>query len=212
MVNIRKNNKSPTNFLIIGKRGCCANCLIDEMIYEFKKSNIVDKIHVYTHGFCELDIKSLSELYLDDITIKYKVNHKLDYDYFNNMVKEQSKPDSKPLLLVFDDVISISEPNSKIIKNIIKCAYNYKIYIIMSMQFAIKRFVNFDFCMVFQENFHSNLKRLYEFYFGTIGRFNLFNDIMKKYCKNNQILIIDIFSDNEKIENKIFSYTVKNRN
>lgn len=208
LVNNKKNHITPTNFLIIGKRSSRANYLIDEIILEFKKSNVVDKVNIYSSKFCELDIKTFSDLYPNDIFIKYRDN-KLDYDYLNILLENQSKPDSTPLLLIFDDIITSREVNSKIIDNMIKYAYHYKLYIIMYMQYPMKQFNNFDFCMVYQEDFHSNLKRLYEYYFSSIGRFNLFNEIMKKYCSDNKILIINNFSDNDKIEDKLFEYNVK---
>jgi hypothetical protein len=200
----------PTTFVLIGKRGVGKTHLIKEIILKLKNSNIVDNVMIYSYQTSRIEYIPI--LQPNQIN---KITDKIDGEDIEKILENQSKPDAKPLLLVLDDVIydnsmlNKSKPFQKMLMN----SRLYKIYIVLSMQYPLgippEIRTNFDFVFVFQDDFISNRKRIYDYYFGIIPQYKIFDKIMGEVCRDYGILTINNFSHSSNFEEKINWYKAK---
>ena len=198
------------NLLIIGIRSSGKTNLVKEFILRFKKENIIDNLLIFTYqSNIESYIQILEKNQISKIKTKFEIN---DID---KILEFQSKPDAKPMLLVLDDIIYSNinkygyNHDNKLFKLLINSRH-YKIFIIITMQYPIvlspQYRTNFDLIFVFNDDFIGNRKRLYEYYFGIITQFKMFNKLMSEYCKNYGILVYKNYDTSNLLKNKVFWY------
>jgi hypothetical protein len=204
----RDNFHKSSHFLIIGKRASGKTHLVKEISLLLKNNNIIENIIFFSNP-------SSANEYISILKPNQfnKIKNNLESDDIEKILEFQSHNLTKPLLLVFDDVIY---NNSFLHKNkyffeLMCNARNYNIYTIFTMQYPLGLYpeirVNFDFIFIFQDNFISTRKRIYDYYFGIIPQFKLFDKIMSEYCENYGIMVLDNFhNDNNSFEENVMHY------
>ena len=146
-----------------------------------------------------------------------KIKNVFDIDDIKKILESQSKPNAKRLLLILDDVLhSTLLLNNKLFLDMIANSRHYNIYTIITMQYPLgitpELRVNFGFVFIFQDNFISNKKRIYEHYFGMFSQFKLFDKIMSEYCEDYGILVADNLNHSTSFEDKVKWYKSVNVN
>jgi hypothetical protein len=206
-VSQKDNFHKPNVFCIIGKRGVGKTQLAKEILLVLKNNNIVENVILFANLSNANEYNGI--LLQDQIN---KIKNELKSGNIEQILKFQSNNITKPLLLIFDDVIyskALLQAN-KAFYELIYNARHYNIYTIFTIQYPLhlppEIRVNIDFIFVFEDNFISSRKRIYEYYFGIIPQFKLFDKIMSEYCKNYGILVIDNFPNNNLFENKVMYY------
>lgn len=100
-------------------------------------------------------------------------------DLFKDCKAKKTKP-----LVIFDNVINnIKFYKSKELMDLFFNARNYGITLIATMEYPLgitpDLRLNFDYVITAQENFHSNIQRLYEHYFGFYTSLNIFKEVLE---------------------------------
>ncbi len=156
--------------LIIGKRASGKTTLAKNIASKLNVGSTIIFTHNKSnndHGFKNIDL--VSEY--DSMKLK-------------EIYEKQKSPESKPVLIVFDDSIySNTINNDNNFKQIILNGRHNKIHTIVITQYALgfspEIRTNFDLIFVFKDNNISNIKRLYEYYFGVLPKFKIFDTLMK---------------------------------
>jgi hypothetical protein len=173
LVNSDVNYQYNKHYLIIGKRATGKTNFIINNIYS-KISNEIDNIYIFTASHNYKYYEKITDLFYDikDVNL-----------VLGDLIKEYKNKKTKTLV-IFDNVIN----NIKFYKNneLMELFYNarhYEITLIATMEYPLgitpDLRLNFDYVITAQENFHSNIQRLYEHYFGFYQTLNIFKEVLE---------------------------------
>lgn len=190
------------NYLIIGKRACGKSYLVKNIILQINKKFPSNKYILFTSINQYSDIFSNCEKI---ITSNYKEELTKLYNY---IINEKEKGDISTYTIIIDDIYE----QLQIFEQIILNGRHYNINIIMCQNFpqTMKPLLrcNFDTIMIFKDDFIDNKKRLYEYYFGVIPTFKIFNQIMEKI--DYKCLVFESNSNDNSLCSKVKFYLANN--
>lgn len=206
---LKENVNKPANFLILGKRSVGKTFLVKDLI--LKMNQIIDNIIIFSHPNNTIDYSPIIKP--EDLS---KIISPFDNKYIENIIEERFKPNlpnSTKLLIIFDNVL-YSKKDFSILEKLLINARHYNIYTIITMQYPLgfppEIRTCFDLVFVFQENFESNRKRIYEHYFGLIPTYDIFVKILNQICENYTCLVVNYFGMTLKLKDKLFWYKAQN--
>ena len=170
--NLNKLMNGYFSCLIIGKRQSGKTTLIKNIV------DVVNKNQTYNILFSE-----------DKNTLD-----------ISDIIQKQSVPDAKPLLLIIDDCNIYNLHYNIAFTSFFTNLHHYKISIIIATQnpkgLKVEERVNITHIFAFKENNISDLKRLYECFFGFIPNFKIFNYLNKKMNMYQCLVAENFFNDN----------------
>ena len=200
----RDHFHKPTNILIIGKRATGKSWLIKDLTLKIILTEPTSEIVIFHHD---------PQVYANFAHPISNIITGLDSTHIDKILKKQSEPGAKPLIVIIDDAVHKipSNKKSRLVEMILN-ARHYNIYVLIAIQFPIKLKaeirINFDFVFVFKEEFISNAKRLHEHYFGFNPSFKQTLSLLKGISGDYGCLAIDNFSNTNNYEDKIQYYKV----
>ena len=164
------------NILIIGNREMGKTHMVKHIANRLVATNTVKDIIVISNPG---DVKQYNQM--PNVINIYQV---YETSYMEALVKSQSEPDAKPILIIFDDVLLPNKINNNdIFKSIILNGRHKKISTIVTVQFPISLSpvirTNFDNVLIFYDCTISNVKKAYDHYGGFYPTFDLFNTIIR---------------------------------
>jgi hypothetical protein len=199
------NELSFGSFLIIGKREVGKTTMIKNLITNMMSKNIIKNTIIFS---------SNNKNYDDVVLNNDNIYNELKKQDLKNIINIQNEKNSKSLLLIIDDVmINKKILSSKSFMNIMTNLQSLKITLILTLQFPMAMSSelrnNFNYFCVFNDDYISNMKRLYEYYFGLLPLFSTFNTIMKQLNEYECLMLINNQSKYE-INDKLTYYKVNN--
>lgn len=168
------------NILIIGKRASGKSHMVKYLANQLIATNTVQSIIIITNPTNDYTgFKNVQSIYFE-----------CKQEYLKQIIETQSEPDSKPILIIFDDVLFTKKVNNNdLFKQIILNGRHFKISTIVTIQFPIglnpEIRTNFDNVLMFYDDCISNHKSAWNQYFGMIPTFVQFNSMMKNLKLNN---------------------------
>ena len=204
---ILKSSSQTNSYLIIGKRDCGKTYLIKNIISQYAENDLIGDVYIFTHNNNNFDDIVNDNKYIVQINNINELNGYLEKIISNQVILiNNNEKNIKNTLIIFDDVWFI---NSKKINDIIKNMRHYKIKFICSIQFPIKFSpeirCSFDYVCCFKDAVLSNLKRMYEHYFGLIP-FKTFQEIMYMLNSYNCLIVSQCNYTSSDITKKLFRY------
>ena len=200
-------DKGPPTIVIIGGRGTGKTYLVRDLMYYFRRipaGMIITGSEASSEAFSEFFPKSFI---FDDI----------DLERIENIVANQRKLRKKKTegdyssLLLFDDCgFDKSMVKKKIIKGIFMNGRNWRILLIMTLQYAkdippdLRS--NVDYVFILREPVIETRKKLWKEYAGIIPTFDAFNEAMNVCTEDRGALVIDKTTTSNKIEDNVFWY------
>lgn len=188
--------------LIVGERGVGKTTLAKDIASKIISIHNIETNVLFTYNIWKNEYEN--------------VNTISEYNTMNlrEIIKEQEKPNSKPVLIIFDECFPSNEMNDdKNIKKIILNAKLFKIFSIiithphhMKMKPSLR--INMDLVFVFKDD--ANRKKIYEYFFGMLPNFNIFNSIMSS-LRDYECLVVDNLHEiytNYKLTDKLGRYIV----
>ena len=177
------NKENYRNLLIIGKRKAGKTSTIKHFIENF----------VSIHGdYCKVVIFSQKKQEYENIITNIDDVYNELFDNLLNSLYESQKNKKEQMLLIIDDSVFINNKLSDSLVNILKNKDDYKIKTIIANQFhlSLKPHVrlNFDTVIVFKDDNTSNIKRMYEHYFGCVPSYSAFNAIISSLERHTAII------------------------
>lgn len=170
------------NILIIGKRESGKTHMVKHLANKLIYTNTVESVIVISWPTNDYsDIKNIKNIYQE-----YKKN------ILDEIIKFQTEPESKPLLIIFDDVLySTKINNDDVFKNLMLNGRNlFKISTIITSQIPINFCPiirnNFSNVLMFYDFYHSNIKKAYENYYSIFPKFNQFNSLIHTLNSKNK--------------------------
>lgn len=200
-------DKGPPTIVLVGGRGTGKTYLVRDLMYYFRRipaGMIITGSEASTEAFSEFFPKSFI---FDDI----------DLERIENVVSNQRKLRKKKTegdyssLLLFDDCgFDKSMVKKKIIKGIFMNGRNWKILLIMTIQYCKDippdLRANVDYVFILREPNMEVRKKLWKEYAGIIPTFDAFNEAMNVCTEDRGALVIDKTSTSNKIEENVFWY------
>jgi len=173
LVNSDVNFQNNKHYLIIGKRTSGKTNFIINNIYS-KISNEIDNIYIFTASHNYKFYEKITDLFYD-----IKDLNLILCDLFKEYKDKKTKT-----LVIFDNVINnIKFYKSNELMELFYNARHYEITLIATMEYPLgitpDLQLNFDYVITAQENFHSNIQRLYEDYFGFYPTLNIFKKVLE---------------------------------
>ena len=189
---------------ITGKRSQGKTFLTKEIMRKMIECHNIDSITVFTNIANDYSEFNHSNIYME-----------YDSKVFKEIMINQKNDSSKPILLIFDDCFFNNELNKdKNLKEMLLNGRHYKIYSIITFQYPYTLSValrnNFDYILSFRENNISNIKRLYDYYYGLIPKFDIFNNLIGN-LNDYECLLVSNSSSND-IYEKLGYYKANSEN
>ena len=205
------NNRGPPTIVIIGGRGTGKTYLVEDLMYYFRRipagmiitgseasSEAFSKFFPKSFIFDEIDTERIEKIVKNQRLLRKK---KTDGDYSS--------------LLLFDDCgFDKSMVKKKIIKGVFMNGRNWKILLIMTLQYAkdippdLRS--NVDYVFILREPVTETRKKLWKEYAGIIPTFEAFQEAMNVCTEDRGALVIDKTTTSNKIEDNVFWYRAKN--
>lgn len=187
---------------IIGKRSTGKTTLAKELINKFIETKNVQKTIIFTQTkncYKESD----NVIVLNDYTV-----------HLEQIIKNQVI-DRTPKTLVFDDCFyANSINNNNAIREMLLNGRHYNLYVIIITQYGLgfkpELRCQFDLIFVFRDDYISNIKRLYEYYFGMIPKFKDFNDLIKE-LQEFECLVVNNTTKTNNLKDIITYYKSTNK-
>lgn len=205
-------NQGPPSILLIGSKRTGKTYLIGDIMYYFRRipaGMIITGSEASAEKFAEFFPKSFIFDEIDDPLIErmesiVKTQRKLR--------KKETKGDYSSLLLFDDCGYDKKVVNKKVIKGIFMNGRNWKILLIMAVQYS--KSVppdlrdNTDYIFILREPSIAARKKLWQEYVGQI-KFDVFNEIMDVCTENYGCIVIDKTTQSNKLEDNIFWYRAR---
>lgn len=190
--------------LIIGKREVGKTQLIKHIMVQMKNNNLVDSFVIFTSKYNKLKYNDLC------VSTDKIINKHNDIYIIKNLIDYQTKNPTNKLMIIFDDFIMNKKIlSSELFNDLILNKKHYNIGIIISLQFSIGLTPQFrtliDLVMVYKDEFILNNKKTYEYYFGIISSFKLFNQIING-LNSYECLITDFYIKKHSFNDKVKYY------
>lgn len=120
------------------------------------------------------------------------------------------KIDPNTFVILDDCLYDNSWTKSKYVRSLFMNGRHYKIFFIITMQYAMgippNLRTNIDYVFILRENIVQNRKRLYECYAGMFPTFEVFCAVMDQCTENYECLVINNNAKSNKIEDQVFWY------
>lgn len=204
-LNLTKLSTHKMNVLIIGKREDGKTQLIKDFIIKMKNNNLVDSFVIFT---TEYQKKAYDDLCVSTDKI---ITQQFNENIIENLINYQKKNPTNKLMIIFDDLYMENKMiSSKLFSDLMLNGRHYNIGTIMSNQFPrgyspeVRN--NIDMVMIYKDEFVSNQKRSYEYYFGTIPKFKYFCQIIG--CLNKYECIVYDGPGSEKSFSDVVKYYI----
>lgn len=200
-------DKGPPTIVIIGGRGTGKTYLVRDIMYYFRRipaGMIITGSEASSEAFSEFFPKSFI---FDDIDLERIENIVANQ---RKLRKKKTKGDYSSLLLFDDCGFDKSMVKKKIIKGIFMNGRNWKILLIMTLQYAkdippdLRS--NVDYVFILREPVIETRKKLWKEYAGIIPTFDAFNEAMNVCTEDRGALVIDKTTTSNKIEDNVFWY------
>lgn len=207
--------KSFGMFLIVGQKECGKTPMIKQIMTSFMKKNIIENTIIFCHDSNNRPnaMMRYKEDYNNIVTNPDNIYDKLEEKHLKKIIKMQCKKNSKPLLLIFDDVVSnktILFPSFFDI--VINGAHHFKITLIMAMQYPfilpLEIRTNFDYICAFKNKTEFYKRRLYDDYFCMLPTYSAFNSIISQLPPHTCLVATNIYSFNLKKQLTYFKIKV----
>ncbi len=116
--------------------------------------------------------------------------------------------------LILDDCLyDNSWTKSKFVRSLFMNGRHYKIFFIITMQYALgippNLRTNIDYTFILRENIIQNRKRLYDCYAGMFPNFETFCNVMDQCTENHECLVINNNAKSNKLEDQVFWYKAR---
>ncbi len=181
------------NIHFIGQRQISKDILIRDILTKMIQSNNIESVTIFTY------LNSTNNYsYLNNSTTcnTYKYDKEILKEIIDKQkINSQNSDILKPILVIMDDCICENECNTdNNIRELLLNGRHYNIHFIVISQYPI-RFspalrCNFDYVLYLKNNAISNMKRVYEYYYGVIPSFKMFHDIIIN-MNDNECIIVD---------------------
>lgn len=188
-------------YYLIGKRESGKTFLIKDLILQLRKNFILPQNNDNVNDgekkplYNIIIVNCTPDMYKDFVRPVAHVITNLTNDFFRNVLELQSSENSYPLLIVLDDVMSMSKKYSNDFYEFFLNSRHYKITTILSSQFPLKFTpeirTNFDHIFMLRDDIISNHKKLYEYYAGVIPKFNTFTKMFNDITSNYSCMVIN---------------------
>jgi hypothetical protein len=191
---------------VIGKRGTGKSTLVADIMYH--------KRHI-PMGIVQSATEEGNKFYSKFVPDIFVYN---DYSItaIEQVVARQKKLVSKNspnpnCFLILDDCMHDRKSlKSPIIRQIFQNGRHWKIFMILTAQYALDMSPdlrgNVDFVFILRENIIQNRERLYKSYFGIFPTFAQFCQVMDACTENYEALVLDNTSHSNKIEECVYWY------
>lgn len=200
-------DKGPPTIVIIGGRGTGKTYLVRDLMYYFRRipagmiitgseasSEIFSEFFPKSFIFDDVDLERIENIVTNQRTLRKK---KVEGDFSS--------------LLLFDDCgFDKAMIKKKIIKGIFMNGRNWRILLIMTLQYAkdippdLRS--NADYVFILREPIIEARKKLWKEYAGIIPTFEAFNEAMNVCTEDRGALVIDKTTTSNKIEDNVFWY------
>lgn len=136
-----------------------------------------------------------------------------------NLIQKTKQPGGNRInpstFLILDDCLyDNSWTKSKFVRSLFMNGRHYKIFFIITMQYALgippNLRTNIDYTFILRENIIQNRKRLYECYAGMFPNFESFCSVMDQCTENYECLVINNSANSNKLEDQVFWYKARN--
>lgn len=204
-------DKGPPTIVIIGGRGTGKTYLVSDLMYHFRKlpaGMIITGSEASSEAFSKFFPKSFI---FDDIDLERIENIVANQRFLR---KKQTKGDFSSLLLFDDCGFDKSMIKKKIIKGVFMNGRNWRILLIMTLQYAkdippdLRS--NADYVFILREPIIEARKKLWKEYAGIIPTFDAFNEAMNVCTEDRGALVIDKTTTSNKLEDNVFWYRARN--
>lgn len=203
-------NQGPPTILIIGARNTGKTYLLSDLLYHFRKIP-VGLFFTGSEASAENFAKFFPKSFIYD---------EVDISKIENIVKKQRELRKKNTegdyssLLLFDDCgYDKKTINNKIIKGVFCNGRNWKILLVMTIQYCKDIPPDFrsnvDYVFLLREPIYEVRKKLWKEYAGIIPKFEIFNEIMNACTEDRGALVIDKTTTSNNLEDNIFWYRAR---
>tara|TARA_Y100000389_G_scaffold148109_1_gene147135 strand:+ start:6716 stop:7546 length:831 start_codon:yes stop_codon:yes gene_type:complete len=118
--------------------------------------------------------------------------------------------DPNTFVILDDCLYDNSWTKSKYVRSLFMNGRHYKIFFIITMQYAMgippNLRTNIDYVFILRENIVQNRRRLYDCYAGMFPTFEVFCAVMDQCTENYECLVINNNAKSNKIEDQVFWY------
>jgi hypothetical protein len=135
------------------------------------------------------------------------IYYKYDSDLIDKLIDE-----NREQKLVLDDCIGYRSIKDQTFNNLVYNSKQYKITTILASQyskFTPNQRANFDYIILFAEDFISNKKKLWQSYAGFFPTFEIFDKLFTELTKDHSCMVIDNRTKGS-IEDKVFWFKSDN--
>lgn len=195
------------HYLIIGKRGSGKTTTILNILEQLSWLDPA----IISNSLCIAPTEKMTRAYANKFP-----NLPILHEYSSGAIEYYLSQvgHDKPGVIILDDCLSSKGTafSDKIFTELVMNGRHYRKYLILSMQFPIgikpEIRVNFDYVFLYNEDFLTNIKRLYEHYAGMFPSFDQFRDIfIKTVATNYNALVISNRGARTNFLDKVYVYT-----
>ena len=184
----------PYTTLIVGERGVGKTTLAKDIASKIISIHNIERTMSFTNNIWENEYEN--------------VNTISEYNTMtlSELIKEQEKSSSKPILIIFDECFTSNEMNDdkniRIITLYPRLLNIFSIIITQPQHMKMKPSlrINMDLVFVFKDD--ANRKKIYDYYFGMLPNFNIFNSIMSS-LEEHECLVVDHFCDESNLKEEL---------
>lgn len=200
-------DKGPPTIVIIGGRGTGKTFMVRDLMYYFRRipaGMMITGSEASSETFSEFFPKSFI---FDTVDLERIENIVLNQ---RKLRKKKTEGDYSSLMLFDDCGFDKSMIRKKIIKGIFMNGRNWRILLIMTLQYAkdippdLRS--NADYVFILREPIIEARKKLWKEYAGIIPTFEAFNEAMNVCTENRGALVVDKTTTSNKIEDNVFWY------
>lgn len=193
-----KTMKQDPKIALIGKRGSGKSTLIKDLIYNmnYKLENIY-----------AISVGEEYDKFYGNFLNKQNIHCKYDDSIISDLMEQQeerltnSKETAESILLILDDCLHKKIMQNTSFKDLIYNGRNYKIGIIMTMQYPLMMTVdikcNIDYIFATTSSHDSDIKKIYDYWNRTIPLFDTFKTIYDNVTQNYNNMVINYTAYND---------------
>lgn len=168
---------------IIGERGCGKFTLILNILKNIE--NTIDKCIIYDYAYDD-------DKYTFMKNLNYEIKNNIDIDELDDIIKCHKNNVDKHMVIIIHNFVVQKIFNEKIILDLVTNSRYYNVSIIFVVKYPLsfppEIRCQFDYIFMYNDEFISNKKRLYDHYGGRYESFNNFNKVLSNINKYDSLL------------------------